>query len=359
MKYPFTASTNSISIFFNGRMNSVPQSDPNFAALYDHLKLDDHDFEYIEKMIDKPKMIARLSEGLVTVVGSTVYYKSEPVNSTLTLKLLQMLEEGFDCKPWARFLERVMANPSERSRQCLFDFLNHWMAPITEDGYFLAFKRIRPDYLDMHTGTFDNSPGNYVAIPREQVDPDPDKTCSRGLHVAASSYLGHFASTQNSRTVVCKVDPADVVAVPKDYGFAKMRVCAYLVLGDAEESEIPLIEGAVVSFYGTDDYADAGDDFGFDDGDWDEDDDDDLGEDDDGDDNFDDDTDILSDVYDDADAEDPNTDATANGEIAFTRDGVTVTAAELLDDIKQYGQRGYSRLTGIPRTTLQDWLSRL
>lgn len=235
MNYPFTASEESISVFFAGSMRSIPSTDSGFAELSAHLKGGVHDYATIEALVDKPTMIRRLTEGKVAVVGNTVYHKGSPVHTTLAEKLVYLLEEGYDAKPWARFMDRVMQNPSERSRGCLFDFLSVWDAPIDTDGCFIAFKRVTDDYKDFYTQTFDNSPGADVSIPREKVNDDPDVKCSYGLHVAASSYLGHYHGS-SGRVVACRVAPEDVVAVPSDYGFAKMRVCAYTVLGDAEES---------------------------------------------------------------------------------------------------------------------------
>lgn len=251
MRYNFNLSDTSISIFFNGRMHSVPASNSNFKKLYDHLKLSDHDANVIESLVDVPKRIARLTEGLVSVVGSTVYFKGNPVHTTLTVKLVKLLDAGFDVTPWARFMERVMENPSDRSRECLFDFLDHFNAPLTEDGHFLAFKRVTADYKDIYTKTMDNSPGQVVEMDRSAVNPDPNKTCSYGLHVAATSYLDHYASAVDNKTIVCKVDPVDVVAVPTDYNGAKMRVCRYVVLGDAEEGLFKNAEDTHVAYTGT------------------------------------------------------------------------------------------------------------
>ncbi len=45
--------------------------------------------------------------------------------------------------------------------------------------------------------------------------------------------------------------------------------------------------------------------------------------------------------------------------MAFTRNGSTYAASAIKAGIEKHGQRGYSRLTGIPRTTLQDWLLKI
>ena len=77
---------------------------------------------------------------------------------------------------------------------------------------------------------------------RADVDDDSQNTCSRGLHACASSYLGNFYSNSpDARVVVVKVDPKDVVSVPYDYNFSKMRVCRYEVLADVTPQEIEKI----------------------------------------------------------------------------------------------------------------------
>lgn len=397
MFFPHNASDQSISVFFNGRMCSVPASDPHFSDLREHLAQTEHDYATVEAMIDKPKMIARLSEGLVDVVGATVYYKGQPVHSTLSYRLLEILNAGENAIIWARFLERVMANPSERSRNCLYDFLNHWKAPITEDGHFIAFKRVRPNYRDIHSGKFDNTPGQLVEMPREGVNPDPDQHCSAGLHVAATSYLGHFATCESNRTVACKVDPADVVAVPGDYGFAKMRVCRYLVLGDAEESfynnaeDVPVYHApeepkdaeakafeAVCDECGIRPKMDenlcqtcADEEDRLDAEEWQTI----VDEIDEADHIFE--TGCTSDgvpVGDDyvdpyahghnvsrfaTDDDEPEEDDEEVSSMAFERAGVTYTARAIKSGIAAHGQRGYSRMTGVPRTTLQDWVTKI
>jgi hypothetical protein len=255
MYFPHNASDQSISVFFNGGMKSVPASNPNFEALTEHLALAEHDYSVVENLVDKPSVIARMSEGAVTVLGGTVYFKGQAVRTSLALRLLDVINAGGQANVWARFMDRVMSNPSERSRDNLYSFLDKFKAPLTEDGHFIAFKRVRDTYFDIHSNTMDNSPGNIVEMPRHHVNEDPDETCSHGLHVAATSYLGVFYSRcEGYRVIACKVDPADVVAVPSDYNDAKMRVCRYLVLGDAEESFYNNAEAEenTVTYFGTD-----------------------------------------------------------------------------------------------------------
>ena len=62
---------------------------------------------------------------------------------------------------------------------------------------------VRSDYKDVHSGTFDNSVGQVLEMPRNQVDEDKDRTCSAGLHFCSYDYLKFFGG---ERIMVLKID---------------------------------------------------------------------------------------------------------------------------------------------------------
>jgi hypothetical protein len=118
-------------------------------------------------------------------------------------------------------------------------FLEANQIPITEDGHFLAWKKIRNNWKDIHSNSVDYSVGATPSMKRNEVDPDRDRTCSNGLHCAGWSYLPHFGSNGDSdRIVIVKVNPADVIAVPNDYDNAKMRVCQMEVLREYTDRKV-------------------------------------------------------------------------------------------------------------------------
>ena len=238
MKVPHTISATSISIFTGDKLYTIDAGDLRFKALSEYLKeKDNHDEDELAELLDTQKAITSLSVGRVTVEDDEVLFDGEPMHGSLTMKLLYLLREGFDAKPWANFLNNLMDNPSYNSRKCLYNFLDHFNTPITEDGCFLTFKRVREDYMDIHSNSMYNGVGTVVKMDRQAVDDNPKNTCSSGLHVCASEYLEGFASWTNHRTVLCKVNPRDVVAVPGDYNFSKMRVCQYEVVSEVTSKE--------------------------------------------------------------------------------------------------------------------------
>jgi hypothetical protein len=240
MRVPFTISEDSITTFVGGKMRTVLAGTKSFDALKSHLKQGEHDPDMIIKLSDREETVrSAASGGRVTVSHGVVYFDGEEVNNTLTDKLLGLIDEGFDAEPWIKFLENLMMNPSFRSRECLFEFLDRFNAPLTPEGKFIAFKRVGSNFKDLHTGTIDNSIGVTVKMSRHMVDDDPQHTCSSGLHVCADEYLKGYANGTDARTLVVEVNPADVVAVPYDYNFAKMRVCEYKVLSEIDPVKIP------------------------------------------------------------------------------------------------------------------------
>jgi hypothetical protein len=126
-------------------------------------------------------------------------------------------------------MENLMNNPSKRAVDELYRFLEKNNLPITPDGHFLAYKKVRENYMDCHSGTFDNSVGKVCEMERNHVDDDKDRTCSTGLHFCSQEYLKSFGG---ERTMIVKVNPRDVVSIPSDYNDSKGRACRYEVVGE-------------------------------------------------------------------------------------------------------------------------------
>jgi hypothetical protein len=86
-------------------------------------------------------------------------------------------------------------------------------------------------YTDAYTGTFNIKLGELVSVDRSECDASPDVTCSRGLHLASSSWLTNNYFGQQG--IVALVDPRNVISVPYSDG-GKMRCCEYLPIALAE-----------------------------------------------------------------------------------------------------------------------------
>jgi hypothetical protein len=94
-------------------------------------------------------------------------------------------------------------------------------------------------YTDGYTGRMEIILGQPVKIDRKQCDANPDRTCSRGLHAANSSWLtsGYFGSVG----LAVLINPMHVIAVPYTDG-GKLRCCEYLPIATIEYND----EGKVI-----------------------------------------------------------------------------------------------------------------
>ena len=96
-------------------------------------------------------------------------------------------------------------------------------------------------YTDGYTKSFNIKLGEIVSIPREKCDSTQENTCSRGLHVAGKDWLQ--ANYFGDVGLMVLVNPADVVAVPPEDNYGKMRTCAYYPVSVVQFDD----EGKIIS----------------------------------------------------------------------------------------------------------------
>jgi len=228
-----------ITVNYDGQTHIVPRTD----ALADRLikAVKEQRLDEIPMLVSTAKRIETFSQGNFVVRDGRILVNGIEAPAVLGNKIVKFSNEGLPYQPLVRFAERLQKNPSFRAVNELFTFLEKNDHPITENGNFIAYKRVRGSFKDIHSNTMDNSVGNVVEVARNQVDEDSTRTCSHGLHVANWNYAHtQFASSDPATDVMLEVevDPADVVAIPVDYNNAKMRVCKYKVLSvvDREHS---------------------------------------------------------------------------------------------------------------------------
>lgn len=216
-----------ITVNYDGETNTVSRKDAYAPKLIQALK--DKDYDTIPELVSAAKRIEKFSEGTFQVRDGKILIDGVEAPTVLGNKIKQFADEGLPYEPLVKFAKKLQNNPSYRAVQELFQFLEKNNHPITDEGNFIAYKKVRPDFKDIYSRKFDNSVGNVVEMPRNQVDEDCNRTCSTGLHVAAMSYFPHYGGPDDT-IIEVEVDPAAVVAVPTDYENSKMRVCSYKVL---------------------------------------------------------------------------------------------------------------------------------
>lgn len=197
--------------------------------------------------------------GTLEIRNNSVLFNGTRLAPALEDRLIEMHRHRLPLGPLTNFLARVQANPSATSRRELYLFLEGNRLPLTADGCFMAYKSVlrwssdmtvndepltqddsgRPfadgDYRSIATSNENGLPtrlriGDRLEMDRGNVDDRRENTCSFGYHFASLGYASSWYHGHDA-ILLMKIDPADVVSIPHDYGNQKGRTCAYEVAG--------------------------------------------------------------------------------------------------------------------------------
>ena len=237
-----------ITIFVEGKQHTIHATDSNFASAVTAFEASDWDGLY--NILNPAQVFQNLYAKYeqIEVKHGNVYVNDEPISSLIAGRILDFLAKGVDCLPVFKFITKLNLNPSARAVNELYTFLEHKFLPLTDNGNFLAYKALRSDYTDVHTGKFNNSVDNVLEMPRNKVDDNKEVGCSYGFHAGTLEYARGFRPC-NGKLVVVEINPADVVSIPTDCECQKLRTCKYKV---HSEYEVPLEDLAYESRYSTD-----------------------------------------------------------------------------------------------------------
>lgn len=227
----YTLTQDSITVVHEGKPYTVTKGQANFEKL--KAALEEGRWDDVPEHLTVRSTTKNWSKGKFTLAegGSGYMYDGKHIPVDLNSKITKLVAANAPADAFFNFYARLLKNPSWRSVQQLFRFLDKEGIPLTKDGCFLAYKSVKRDYRDHHSGTFVNSPGSTHSMPRNEISDDPREACHVGFHVGALKYAQGFGSGDR-RIVICKVAPEDVVCVPYDSSHEKMRVCKYRVVGE-------------------------------------------------------------------------------------------------------------------------------
>lgn len=243
----FIMTPNGVSGMIDMKPFNVNQSHQNFNAIVEALKAEEWD--RIHDLINVTKQIAQSiretggnENGRIQICSAAgvILFDGLEIRNTLVDRIIKMLADGFNVKPMCALLENCMDLRKEVADR-IFDWIEAGCMPITDDGCFLAFKRVNFDYTSFYDGKTMNAVGSWVRLPRSMCDDNQHNTCSSGLHFCSQGYLPSYHGG-DGRILVLKVNPKDVIAIPYEYGTAKGRACAYEVVTELSEAPRVAVE---------------------------------------------------------------------------------------------------------------------
>lgn len=256
MSYPYILQGNNVVVVIGSNSYTFNKSHISYQKVVEAIKAGD--WNLVKDIIEPKKVILSYGSGNISIKGETLYWKGEEFHNSITRRMVEMFQEGFSIEPLVLFMENLMQNPSYRAVNELYGFLEKNTLPITPDGHFLAYKKVKSDYLDVHSGTVPNKPAyvftaediasmpisggkknevtvnvengvTVVSMERNRVNDDKNQTCSEGLHFCSTEYLKSFGG---DRIMILKINPRDVVSIPTDYNYSKGRACRYEIVSE-------------------------------------------------------------------------------------------------------------------------------
>lgn len=241
-----------LNIIVNNTVRQVGTDHENYAKILEGCKANDSN---VVALIDAMKIKINNFDGVdFSIQDGELMFRGTPyANKVLSGKILELIDKGFKPTPLVRFLERLELNPNPRSREMLWDFLQHNGFAISDDGMIIGFKyvskvdelpadeknRLREKwpnivYTDQFTRKLNYTPGETPFIPRHLIDVSEDgASCAKtGLHVGTFGYVNGYR-----HKIYVAVDPMDVASVPKSES-QKMRVVRFKSLGEYDENQL-------------------------------------------------------------------------------------------------------------------------
>lgn len=205
--------------------------------------------DVLEIMIDDYRKKVRLNKvkqsKILTFKDNSIYWNevsklSLPEDFAVKVLEAEGDENNLLIETYRNFWTLMSLNPNEECRKNLFWFLTKYGLQLSKHGFFVAYRNVdftneEGVYTDRYSHTFRIKIGEIVTLDINKCDSNSNVECSRGLHVAGRTWLerNYFGDMG----VVCLVNPADVVAVPKVSDYGKLRTCAYLPIDKIEYGE--------------------------------------------------------------------------------------------------------------------------
>lgn len=253
---PYILTEHSLTVVIDGKAHTMNDNHPAWQQAKQALA--DEDWVRLEKLFDVESAVQDYldEDAHVEVKDGTISYKGEVVHNLVVEKILSFMKKDMPFKPLIKFLGKLMENPSRRSVDELYKFLEHKNMPITPQGNFLAYKGVTSDFKDFHTKKFSNKVGDVLEMRRNSVCDDANIGCSYGFHAGSYEYAKGYASGGGNLMVV-EINPTDVVSVPHDCNCQKLRTAQYKVVGHYETIDAPPLEDE----YGDNEYMDWDEDF--------------------------------------------------------------------------------------------------
>ena len=225
---------------------TVPGTHPKFDEILTLLRGGEAHDDEVEALVNENHAMARKLAFVTERVSVTPYaafFDGDPLNPVMTSVILDLYNEGKEegLKAVANFLDKASQNVSMESVEALYQWIRNGDLVLKPNGNFVAYKGVQKigeevvsissgtAWVDgvRHKGHIPNPVGSVISMPRSEVNADGKTHCSTGLHAGTYSYASGFG---RGILLLVEINPRDVVSVPDDFTFSKLRVSRYTVV---------------------------------------------------------------------------------------------------------------------------------
>lgn len=243
-------------VFSDGDVRIIGKENPSLALITQKLALGALEEEILALVNPAPIIIERFKNlsDRITTNGSNLFLDGDIMNGGLSSHILNLLrleaegKESVSWQPFVNFLEKLSQNPSQKSQDSLYSFIEKHGLTILPDGDFIAYKGVQGDFGSINRGpgivdgrkmegSLPNKAGSTLWVERAYVNDDTNNACGQGLHAGTVAYATWW-STSVGKVVAVSINPRDVVSVPDAENAQKIRVCKYTVLHEVPKGEV-------------------------------------------------------------------------------------------------------------------------
>lgn len=253
---------------------NISTEDPKYARAFDFLaeKLRNQEnvtlaeWKYVLSRHDKlTGAITKITDDIAILADGSVTHNYDTRKDALHAYIGELVDQqNPQARAFARFAERLEANPSEEAKENVFNWFigltrQGERMSITNDGKLVAYKGVQlvdgvphsifqgpgiieapaQDTVFIEHASLPNRIGSTVSVQRSYVDPNPEHGCAQGLHAGTYAYARSWG---NGNVLQVEIDPAHIVVIPDCSGFQKLRCHRYVVVGFVND---PITVGVV------------------------------------------------------------------------------------------------------------------
>jgi hypothetical protein len=224
-----------ISLNINGKVFNYNGEHPQYSEVM--LALNENNESKLSEIVNRKDKLAAASKGKISYIDGIVRWNGSKVENAVSRRIVELDNQGHNVDFILKFLEKCYLNPDPTVVDRLYLFLENACIHISPEGDIIGYKKIRSDNYDFYSGKFLYAVGRTVKMDRSLCNSNSFDTCAPSLHLGSLNYAQNFHRGQG-KIIIGKCDPKNVVCIPEEGSYGKLRACEIEVLAEYTEENL-------------------------------------------------------------------------------------------------------------------------